>query len=149
MTSTIKWGVTQNAQCCFCRVITILNQVQKSDFPQTMHSPDNPSPHTTHKMQPMNTGSNQLKWLSADECNKWIMTNTERSIIQYRSYIFWDITLYSPHKVSRRFGGTNCLCLHSRRINPARNQKADMFLRNVCWLWTDYKALYSREQNSS
>jgi hypothetical protein len=37
--------------------------------------------------------------------------------------IFWDITLCSPLKVNRCFGGTCRLQLQGRRISPARNQR--------------------------
>jgi hypothetical protein len=38
------------------------------------------------------------------------------------STVFWDITLCSPLKVNRRFGGTHRLHLQGRRISRARNQ---------------------------
>jgi hypothetical protein len=79
---------------------------------------------------------------------------------------FWDITLCSPLKVNRRFGGKCHLHFQGQRIRNARNQspmpakcfhagfllglflypedRGDMFLRNVGLLSTDYTALYSR-----
>jgi hypothetical protein len=88
-----------------------------------------------------------------------------------KSKIFWDITLCSPLKVNRRFGGTYRLHLQGRNISWARNQEAllatcfhvgfllglffdpedggDVFLRNVSWLSTDYTALHPRRLYSS
>jgi hypothetical protein len=40
-----------------------------------------------------------------------------------RSSVFWDITLCSPLKVNRRFGGTYRLHLQGRGISRARNQR--------------------------
>jgi hypothetical protein len=85
------------------------------------------------------------------------------------STIFWDITPCSPLKVNGRFGGTYHLYLQGRRIREARNSViagdkqsfhdgfllglffdsddgADIFLRKVAWLSTDYMALYPRKQ---
>jgi hypothetical protein len=39
-----------------------------------------------------------------------------------KNAIFWDITLCSPLKVNRHFGGTYCLCLQGPRIRRERNQ---------------------------
>jgi hypothetical protein len=98
----------------------------------------------------------------------WQHTWTKRSILQIflaylrvgfevltavvmKSSIFWDITPCSPLKVNRSFGGTCRFHLQGRKISLARNQResrwqADpedggyMFLENVGWLSTDYKA---------
>jgi hypothetical protein len=97
--------------------------------------------------------------------------------IHLTSYVFWDITLYSPVKVNRRFGGTYCLHLQGRSISQVRNQNGagikqrspycllhayfllcplfdpreggDISLWNFCWLSPDCEALYPRRQNSS
>jgi hypothetical protein len=80
-----------------------------------------------------------------------------------KATILWDLTSRSPMKFNRRFGETYCLHLWGRRINKARALFAicfhsgfflglfsdpedgdNMFLRNVCWLLTDYTALYVR-----
>jgi hypothetical protein len=89
----------------------------------------------------------------------------------------WGITLCSPLKVNRRFGGTYRLHLQGRRISRARNQRkirwqaalvaiyfhsgflvglffdpedgGDMFIRNGSWLSTDYKSLYPRREDCS
>jgi hypothetical protein len=91
-----------------------------------------------------------------------------------KSIIFWSITPCSPLKVNRHFGGTYRLHLQGRRIRQARYQResrcqaefyfkagfllvlfldpedgGDMFIRNICWLSTDYTAIYSRRQYSS
>jgi hypothetical protein len=72
------------------------------------------------------------------------------------SYIFWDITLCSPLKVNRRFGGTCHLHLQGRRIirvllntcvilvscmvrSPTWSWSRHV-LRNVGWLSKDYTA---------
>jgi hypothetical protein len=84
-----------------------------------------------------------------------------------KSCIFWDITPCSPLKGNRRFGGT-CLHLQGRIISRSAALLAtcfhagpllglffdpedgdDMFLRNVCWISTDYTASYPRRYNSS
>jgi hypothetical protein len=39
------------------------------------------------------------------------------------SFLFWDITPYSPLKVNRRFGRTCWLRLHGRRISRARKHR--------------------------
>jgi hypothetical protein len=90
--------------------------------------------------------------------DKWSMLLI--SILAMKSSIFWDITPYSPLKVNRRFGGTCCLHLQSRRISRGSLQLTTcfhagfllvlfdpedggfMFLRNVRWFSTDYTALY-------
>jgi hypothetical protein len=77
-------------------------------------------------------------------------------------YVFWDITQCSPLRANGHFDGIYRLYFQSRRINQARNQReagskqsyyrehgADMFLRNVGWLSTDYTMLHPRRQNSS
>jgi hypothetical protein len=88
-----------------------------------------------------------------------------------KSSVFWDkwVTLCSQLQVDRRFGETCRLHLQGGRISQATNQQSsachllsrwfitlyfepenggDMFLRNDCWLSTDYTVLYPREQNS-
>jgi hypothetical protein len=82
-------------------------------------------------------------------------------LINRGDYYLWDITPCSPLKVKRRFGRTYRLHLQVRRISRARNQResrwqaelysffdpedgGDMLLRNVCWISTDYTALYPR-----
>jgi hypothetical protein len=63
-------------------------------------------------------------------------------IFENKSSIFWVITLCSSLKVNWQ------LCLPSDFLlglflDP--KDGGDMFLRNVCWLWTDYTALYRRD----
>jgi hypothetical protein len=68
--------------------------------------------------------------------------------------VFWNITVRCPLKIKRRFW-RNISTLS--RISEARNKAepddsedwGDMFLRNVCWLSSDYIELYRRRQNSS
>jgi hypothetical protein len=71
-----------------------------------------------------------------------------------RTYVFWDITPYSLVKVNRHFGET--YCLHSQSFEERAIQEAsmkqmanNMFLRKISWLSPDYKALYTRRQNTS
>jgi hypothetical protein len=52
-----------------------------------------------------------------------------------KSSVFWDITLCSPLKFNRRFGGTCRLHFHSRRISQARNQREAG--GRLCFLDTD------------
>jgi hypothetical protein len=40
-----------------------------------------------------------------------------------KSSIFWDITLYSPFKINRRFGWACRLHLQFRIMSQARNQR--------------------------
>jgi hypothetical protein len=40
------------------------------------------------------------------------------------SSVFWDISMSSPLKVSRRFGGTRRLRLQGRRMNQEKKQRA-------------------------
>jgi hypothetical protein len=74
-----------------------------------------------------------------------------------KSSIFWDITPCSPLKFSRHFGGTYRLHLQGRRICQASlpsdftliscsaySSTLKMFIRNVGWLPTGYKALSQR-----
>jgi hypothetical protein len=71
-----------------------------------------------------------------------------------KSPIFWDITPCGLLKTNRRFGGTYrtaCRLIHDGFflvLNVDPEGGSYMFLRNVCWLATDYTALYSRRQNS-
>jgi hypothetical protein len=74
-----------------------------------------------------------------------------------KSYIFWDITLSSPLKLSQRFGRICRLLLQVRR-SQTRNQRKEgsiclffdpedgrgMLLRNIGCLSTDNTALYPR-----
>jgi hypothetical protein len=75
-----------------------------------------------------------------------------------KSSIFWDITLCSPLKDNRCFGGTCRLHLQGRRKSHERNRReasskqspedgGDMFLRNIGWLSTDYTVWYPRRHN--
>jgi hypothetical protein len=68
-----------------------------------------------------------------------------------RSFVFWDITSCSPLSVNRRFGGTcrfhlalvtcfNPGFLVGLFLDP--EDGGDVFSWNVCWLPTDYTALY-------
>jgi hypothetical protein len=72
-----------------------------------------------------------------------------------RSPAFWNIMPCCPLKVNRRFGGTDLLQLHGRRISHGcylchtgfplgilfDPDRGDMFLRNVCQISTDCTAL--------
>jgi hypothetical protein len=95
--------------------------------------------------------------------------------MRMESSIFWDITPCSRLKAKRRFGGICRLHLQSSRISQTMNQYEtairwlclllfhaafllclffvpedgnDTFLWKVCWLSTDYEALYPRRYNS-
>jgi hypothetical protein len=76
----------------------------------------------------------------------------------------WDITLHSPLKVSRHFGGICYLHLQGWRVSKAwcllhadfllgslfnPENGGNVFLQNVSWLSRDYKALCPRRLNSS
>jgi hypothetical protein len=50
-----------------------------------------------------------------------------------KSTVFWDITLCSPLKVNRRFGGTYRLHLQGRRISRAINQQEAVASPRLCW----------------
>jgi hypothetical protein len=82
-----------------------------------------------------------------------------------KSTVFWHITSCNLLKFNRRFGETCSLHLQKK---PSKKpglyvlhagfllglffdpeNRGDMFLRNVCWLSTDYMALYPRRQNDS
>jgi hypothetical protein len=54
-----------------------------------------------------------------------------------KSFISWDITQFSPLKVSRRFGGI-LLYLQGRRISQARNQREAGGKQNKLLLVTCY-----------
>jgi hypothetical protein len=73
------------------------------------------------------------------------------SILILKSSIFWNITTRSPLKV-RWKQSPACYLLHAGFLLCLffdTENGGDMFLRNVCWLSTDYTALYPRRQNSS
>jgi hypothetical protein len=40
------------------------------------------------------------------------------------SPVFWDIILYSPVRVNRRFRGTHCLHLQGKRVSEGRKEAA-------------------------
>jgi hypothetical protein len=76
-----------------------------------------------------------------------------------KSSIFWDITPCSPVKVNPRFGG-KYFHLQDRRISLLATcfhdgfllnlffqleDGGDIFLRNVCWLSTNYKGVISQK----
>jgi hypothetical protein len=50
-------------------------------------------------------------------------TNTQTTIEEPKSTIFWNITPCSPLSVNRRFGGKYRLYLQGRKISWARNQR--------------------------
>jgi hypothetical protein len=52
--------------------------------------------------------------------------------------IFWDITLCSPLKVNRRFGGIHRLHLQGRKINQARSQRGAGY---ACYLLSSHLLL--------
>jgi hypothetical protein len=61
--------------------------------------------------------------------------------------IFRDITLCSPLKANRYFGGTyRYLANGILLVLFEPEHGGDMFLRNVSWLLTDYTALYSEDR---
>jgi hypothetical protein len=84
-----------------------------------------------------------------------------------KNSVSWDIAPCNQLKVNRRLGDICRFHHQGRRISQTRNQRerssafplvfvglvylknwADMFLRNVGWLSTDYTALYPRRQTS-
>jgi hypothetical protein len=87
-----------------------------------------------------------------------------------KSYIIWHSATSSPLNISRRFIGKYCFYLKIGIIRKGRNHHkafsketshcfyfvsvpdpengADIFLRNVGWLSTDYKAMYITTQRS-
>jgi hypothetical protein len=48
---------------------------------------------------------------------------TALTAVVMKSSVVWDITLRSPLKVNRRFGGTCHLHFQARRISQGRNQR--------------------------
>jgi hypothetical protein len=48
--------------------------------------------------------------------------------VAMKCFVYWDITLCSPLKVNRRFGGIYCLHIQGRRINQAKNQREALCL---------------------
>jgi hypothetical protein len=62
-----------------------------------------------------------------------------------RSSIFWDITLYSPLRANRRFGGTCHLNLQGPRKCQARNQHESMWQANsACSLHSSWLLEFQR-----
>jgi hypothetical protein len=51
-----------------------------------------------------------------------IIVGCSRTVYRMKSATFWDITLCSPLKVTRRFGGTYRLHLQGQRMSQAKNQ---------------------------
>jgi hypothetical protein len=100
------------------------------------------------------------------------LTEVKQASIK-KTTIFWDITPCSPLRVNRRFGGTYRLHILGRKMSSVRNHHesrslppaftlvscgifffdpeywGDMFLLNVDWHSTDYRALYLRRLYSS
>jgi hypothetical protein len=56
-----------------------------------------------------------------------------------KSFIFWDITLWSPLKVNQSFGGTLSLHLQGQRISPVRNQSENFHVKCSSKTWVDFQ----------
>jgi hypothetical protein len=62
-----------------------------------------------------------------------------------KSSVFWDIMPCSSLKVNRHFGGTCLLSCFLLGLFFDCEDRGSMFLRNVCWLWADYRAVISQK----
>jgi hypothetical protein len=107
-----------------------------------------------------------LEFSSLEEIIYKNMSHYEKHLAAVKSTIFWDITMCSPLKVDRRFGGACRFHLQGRRISGALlstffqagfllgvffepEDGGDMFLRNDGWLSRDYTVLYPRREYAS